>query len=311
MALPRPSLPSVRALLHRPAVVLPTTALALAGLLGTGLLVANAVDAPETAPVSAPTSPAPTQDAPVAAADDGGTVGTADAAATTSGGDDNVAVAVNTRDGSTVYAVRLKVVMTGADVVDSGNAAVAVASCADCQTVAIALEGVIVTGDAEVVAPENIALAINSGCSGCQTLAYAYQNLQTADGRVRLSGDGRRSIALLRQQLNGLRRSGLDILSVEQEVDRIAGEFAAVLTSEVIPLSPTTTGRPTQDAATVQSPSPSPSQVASAEPTSEPQPSSPTPATDQPPSAQPSPSDQSPSDQPSPRPTSPATPSGG
>ena len=292
MALPRPALPSARAVLHRPAVVLPTTALALAALLGAGLLVANAVDAPDTAPVSAPASAAPASDTSPSATDDAATTGTTGGATTTSGGDDNVAVAVNTRDGSTVYAVRLKVVITGADVVDSGNAAVAAASCADCQTVAIALEGVIVTGDAEVVAPENIALAINSGCSGCQTLAYAYQNLQTVDGKVRLTGEGRRAVALLRQQLNGLRRSGLDLLSVKQEVDRIAAEFAAVLTDEVVPLAPTTAARPTEDAATVQTSSPAPS----AEPTTDPRTPSPVP---------------SPTGEPSPTPTVTATASGG
>lgn len=223
MPLPRLNLPSVRGALRRPAVLAPVTTVALAALLGAGLLVAGAVEPGPTTTVDATASPS-------AGSAGGGT---------TSGGDDNAAVAVNTKDGSTVYAVRLKVVITGADTVDSGNAAVAAASCSDCQTVAIALEGVIVTGDAEVIAPVNIALAINSGCSGCQTLAYAYQNLQTVDGKVRLTGAGREGIARLRQQLNTLRTSGLDLPAVKAEVDRIAAEFAAILRSEVVPI-----GRP-------------------------------------------------------------------
>lgn len=245
--MPLPRLLSVPAALRRPAVLVPVTAVALAGLLAGGLLVANAVvapaDAPATAPVSATASPQ--AEAP-AAADAGPTPGPASgpapgpasgaASTTTSGGDDNVAVAVNTRDGSTVYALRLKVVITGADVVDPGNAAVAAAGCSDCQTVAVALEGVLVTGDAEVVAPVNLALAVNTECSNCQTLAYAYQHLQTFDGRVRLTGQGRRTIAQLRRELSSLRTSGLDVLAVKAEVDRIAGEFAAVLRDEVVPV---------------------------------------------------------------------------
>jgi putative peptide zinc metalloprotease protein len=237
MPLPHLSRLSASAALRRPVVLVPVTTLALAGLLGTGLLVANAVDAPPTSPASAEATPSPVEDSAASAAPAATEPTPAQAATTTSGGDDNVAVAVNTKDGSTVYALRLKVVMTGADVVDSGNAAVAAASCSDCQTVAIALEGVLVTGDAEVVAPQNIALAINSECTSCSTLAYAYQRLQTVDGKVRLTGAGRRGIAELRRQLQGLRTSGLDIEAVRAEADRIAGEFAAILDSEVVPLA--------------------------------------------------------------------------
>lgn len=217
MRLPRPTLPTTWAALRRPAVLAPVTTMALAGLLGAGLLVAHATDPGPTTAVDATASPAA-----------GGS--------TTSGGDDNVAVAVNTKDGSTVYAVRLKVVFTDADQVDAGNAAVAAASCTDCTTVAIALEGVIISGDAEVIAPENIALAINSGCTNCQTLAYAYQNVQTVDGRVRMTGAGRKRVAELRRQLHDLRTSGLDVLAVRAEVNRIAGEFAEVLRTEVVPV---------------------------------------------------------------------------
>ncbi len=219
MHLPRLSA-SRQAWLRRPVVLAPITTFALAGLLGTGLLVANAVGTGPVTEVGATASPDPSS-APA-----GGS--------TTSGGDDNAAVAVNTKDGSTVYAVRLKVVFTGADVVDSTNVAVAAASCTDCQTVAIALEGVVITGDAEVIAPENVALAINSGCTNCQTLAYAYQNVQTTDGKVRLTGAGRKQIADLRKQLNQLRTSGLDLAAVRAEVNRIAGEFASVLRTELV-----------------------------------------------------------------------------
>lgn len=217
----RPRLPAhaLRAALHRPAALATAASLALTALLVGGLAVGRVLDGPVDALNTSDGAASPTP---------------ADGTGTTSGGDDNTAVAVNTRDGSTVYAVRLKVVLTGADTVDSGNAAVAAASCNDCQTVAIALEGVIVTGDAEVIAPVNLALAVNSGCSNCQTLAYAYQNLQTVDGKVRLTGAGRRGIASLRQQLNTLRTSGLDILQVKAEVDRIAGEFAGILDTEVV-----------------------------------------------------------------------------
>lgn len=254
MPLSRLSLPFSRTMLRRPAVLASVTTLALAALLGGGLLVAGATDRGPFSEVDA-TAGADASATPQSGGDETTTI--SGDGTTTSGGDDNVAVANNTRDGSTVYAIRLKVVILNADpdVVDSGNAAVAAASCSDCQTVAIALEGVIVTGDAEVIAPENVALAINSECSNCQTLAYAYQNLQTVDGKVRMTGEGRRKVGELRRQLNALRTSGFDIVQVKEEVDRIAGEFAEVLNTQIVSI-----GRPDDKGEPTVVPSPSTSQ---------------------------------------------------
>lgn len=152
---------------------------------------------------------------------------------------DNVAAAVNTTDGRTVYAISLKIVQTDADTIDATNAAVAAASCVDCQTVAIALEGVLVIGDPTNFEPTNIALAINSGCTSCQTLASAYQYIVQNDTRVRISGAGRLEIADVRAGLQSLRHSGLDILAVQAKVDEYAGRLLRVLQNEVYPI-----GRP-------------------------------------------------------------------
>src|SRR5215216_3098464 len=88
---------------------------------------------------------------------------------------DNVAVAQNTRDGSTVFRISFKLVRAPGDVVDDANAAVAIASCDSCQTTAIAIEGVLVFGDPTTFTPLNLAIAENIDCTNCQTLAYAYQ----------------------------------------------------------------------------------------------------------------------------------------
>lgn len=183
-------------------------------------------------------------------------------------GDNNVAVAVG-KDGKSVWAIRLKVVMVNDPVVDAANAAVAAASCTDCQTVAIAIEGVLVTGDAEVVEPVNIALALNTECTSCQTLAAAYQSVVGTDGRVRITGDGRRRIAQLRQQLHDLRRSGLPLDQIAAEVDRIAAEFTAVLRTEVFPIG-RTDGGPTGGAAAQGSGAPAPSSSSSPQPSASP-----------------------------------------
>ncbi|MDQ3980861.1 MAG: hypothetical protein M3314_15155 [Actinomycetota bacterium] len=163
---------------------------------------------------------------------------------------DNVAAAVNTTDGRTVVALAIKIVQTDSSAVDAANAAVAAASCTDCQTVAIALEGVLVVGSPEYYSPTNLALAINSECSNCQTLAAAYQKVVQNDTRVRISGEGRREIADIRTDLLALRNSGLDIFTIKQRVEDAAARFIKVLETQVYPIGRTATaGSPTDTVA--------------------------------------------------------------
>jgi putative peptide zinc metalloprotease protein len=198
--------------MRRPLVLIAFAAVALAALLSGGLVVAHAVDG----------------------------IASPDATATTStggNGDDNVAVGVNTKDGKTVYALRLKIVQVTGDTVDAGNAAVAVNSgCHDCSTVAVAFEGVIVVGSPTDFEPTNLALAMNENCSGCTAFADAYQQVVQTSTRVRVTKEGRRQIASIRRDLNDLKHSDL---TLDQIRDRVAADeqaFAAVLRTQLTPV---------------------------------------------------------------------------
>ncbi|MFN2471431.1 MAG: hypothetical protein ABR583_10705 [Gaiellaceae bacterium] len=89
--------------------------------------------------------------------------------------DDNAAIAINTKDGSSVFKLAFKIRKVAGDVVDETNAAVAYSSCESCRTVAIAIEIVLVTGNPSVVTPTNLAIAINENCNLCTAFAAAYQ----------------------------------------------------------------------------------------------------------------------------------------
>lgn len=185
-----------------------------------------------------------------------GTEATTTTTATGGANGDNVAVAVNTHDGKTVVALAIKITQTASSDVDPVNAAVAVASCSDCQTVAIALEGVLVVGNPDNFSPTNIALAINSECSNCQTLAAAYQKVVQNDTRVRISGQGRHEIAAIRTDLLSLRHADLDIATIWQRVNDAAARFKAVLDTQVYPIGmPASTGQPTTSTTTEAPPS--------------------------------------------------------
>src|SRR4051812_18271905 len=88
---------------------------------------------------------------------------------------DNAAVAVNTKDGTTVFKVAFAIKHVMGNVVNETNAAVAYNSCTDCASVAIAFEIVLINGTPDVVEPTNVAIAINDQCVDCVAVAEAYQ----------------------------------------------------------------------------------------------------------------------------------------
>lgn len=195
------------------------------------------------------------------------------------------AVVVNHNDNSYRYAITLKVVQIASDVVTPQNAAVAVASCTNCQTVAISLEGVLVYGDPSVFAPTNLALAYNENCTNCATLAAAYQMEQQYFQRCRITGAGRVEIARIRRDLEAIRLDHtLTLAQIDQRVQADAAALLDVLRNDVVPVgragapNPTSTSTPTSAAAATASPSTTSSQSSSSTPASS-TPASSTPAT--------------------------------
>ena len=87
------------------------------------------------------------------------------------GEEDNIPIAENTTDDSSVFEFSFSIKRVVADVVDNDNAAIAIASCNRCQTVAIAVQVVLIFSDPSVVTTDNLAFAINIECNRCETLA--------------------------------------------------------------------------------------------------------------------------------------------
>jgi putative peptide zinc metalloprotease protein len=160
------------------------------------------------------------------------------AAAPAYGQGDTTAVAVNTRDGADVFRLAFSIRRVMSETVDTSNAAVAVSSCTDCQTVAIAIQVALVFSDPDVVTPENLALAMNIECSLCDTLASAYQMVITTGGPVHLTEEGNRRIAEIRRKLLALRDSDLTGPELQAEVDGLYHELADVIATELVPAGP-------------------------------------------------------------------------
>ena len=153
----------------------------------------------------------------------------------------NTAIAINTKDGTSVFKLAFAIRRVGGDVVDQTNAAVAFASCTDCQTVAIAIEVVLVTGDPSVVTPTNLALALNEGCDLCVTVANAIQWVLGTGGQVHFTAEGNQALARIRQELQELRKGTLSAAEVQQRLQEILDELRQVLENELVPA-----GRPAE-----------------------------------------------------------------
>src|SRR4051794_8975054 len=95
---------------------------------------------------------------------------------------DNQAMAIVTRDGGTAYDVSFALVWADKDTVLDRNEAYAFASCTACRAVAVSFQVVLVMGQAHVVAPQNIAAAVNYQCLSCVTQALATQLVLTVPG---------------------------------------------------------------------------------------------------------------------------------
>ncbi len=148
----------------------------------------------------------------------------------------NDAVAVNTKDGSSVFKLAFSVRSIESSVVAPENAAVAYASCTNCQTIAIAVQVVFVIGSPDVFTPENVAIAINENCSFCDTLATAYQFVVQSSVPVRLTHDGKRQLHDIFKALQDLDGSGLTALEIQAKVDELMQQLAQVLATEVEPI---------------------------------------------------------------------------
>jgi putative peptide zinc metalloprotease protein len=148
---------------------------------------------------------------------------------------DNAAIAINTKSGSSLFKFAFSIREVAGDVVDQTNTAVAYASCEECQTTAIAIQVVLVTGDPSVVTPQNLAVAVNENCTLCETFAGAYQIVLGTGGPVRFTDEGRRRISEIRREIRRLRKEDLSPPELKAQLDTLVGELREVLRTELRP----------------------------------------------------------------------------
>jgi putative peptide zinc metalloprotease protein len=168
---------------------------------------------------------------------------------------DNNAIAVNTEDGASIFRLAFSVRMVANGVVDEDNHAWALASCTDCETVALAFQVVLVWNDPDIVVPHNQAVAYNEQCSYCLTYASATQIVLGFDGPVRFTAEGRQRLSELYRTLRSLedRIGEMTPAELVEAVDAAKQELVSILSEELVRV-PVPTSDPAVDATTTTVP---------------------------------------------------------
>jgi putative peptide zinc metalloprotease protein len=147
---------------------------------------------------------------------------------------DNAAIAVDTRDGSSVFRFAFAIRRVMGDVVDETNSAVAYASCTDCRTTAIAIEIVLVAGSPSVFTPTNQAIAINYQCTLCSTFASAYQFVIQNSGPVHFTADALVEMKDIRRAIRDLEDQTLSPFELQAALNPLIDRLKQVLATGLV-----------------------------------------------------------------------------
>jgi putative peptide zinc metalloprotease protein len=147
----------------------------------------------------------------------------------------NAAVAINTKDDSSLFkfAFAVRHVLNG--VVDEQNGAAAYAQCNSCQTTAIAIEIVLVEAPASTVTPTNVALAMNQSCTLCDTFASAYQFVIGTGGPVHFTQAGIRALHDIRKEIQSWGKQGLSNADIKARLPDVIARIEDILKNELVP----------------------------------------------------------------------------
>ncbi len=106
--------------------------------------------------------------------------------------------------------------------VHATNFAVAHSSCDGCRSVAASIQVVVVRGADKSVDAGNAALALNEGCTSCESLADAHQVVLLVGPRTTLAGWVHETEMRLRAELADLVASDLPLAELQVRIDALA-----------------------------------------------------------------------------------------
>jgi putative peptide zinc metalloprotease protein len=142
---------------------------------------------------------------------------------------DNQALAVNTSDSSVTYDLAFALVWADGNEVLNVNEAHAYASCKDCVAVAVAFQVVLIMDDAQVIVPQNLAVAASYDCYDCITAALANQLVLSVRGepsqqQLRALGDVWNQLIEFAGTI-----SSRTLVEIANQLETVKGQIVAIL----------------------------------------------------------------------------------
>jgi hypothetical protein len=146
----------------------------------------------------------------------------------------NIVQVENTTDQTLQSRARFSIARASASDTEAGNLAHAYShDCTGCQSLAAAYQAVFVAGDNTNFSPQNAGVAVNANCSGCGSFAYAYQYVVTADRKPRFADGDRDKLDDLRGEASAALRGGLPYPEIDAKLKDIAVRFRALVDAAV------------------------------------------------------------------------------
>jgi putative peptide zinc metalloprotease protein len=157
---------------------------------------------------------------------------------------DNQAMSIVTKDGGTAYDAAFALVWADGNTVLNANQAYAFASCAQCEAVAIAFQVVLVVGDANIVAPQNVAEAISYNCISCVTAALAVQLVVTIPDK--LSDQAMAQLQKLWAEIMQWSKhlKGLTFAQIQAQLEKYEKQILAIVRPELVGVDPSASPSP-------------------------------------------------------------------
>jgi putative peptide zinc metalloprotease protein len=117
------------------------------------------------------------------------------------GGGDNIVQVINQADNQLRVAGHIQLDRIPGPNAQPVNLADAVSTCTNCQTLAVALQVALISTSAQIVIPQNAAVAVNANCTHCTTVALAYQYDISVSDPTQVPSEVNQLMAQLKQEL--------------------------------------------------------------------------------------------------------------
>jgi hypothetical protein len=95
------------------------------------------------------------------------------------------------------------------------------------------MQAVFLTGDPSSVTVTNAAVAVNAGCRGCESYAYAFQYVVSPGVPVSLSPQGRRQLLDIQAQADAAVTMVEPLADLDEELSALAEKLKAVVDAEL------------------------------------------------------------------------------